>query len=148
MKVIPETRRTRWRLFPKHVVPDEGYSRNASCALNLISTTFLLCNEGIIIWTLIYIGWFHWIQSFSFSSCIFNYILKIYFLHKNSKKRCHVLKCYYIFYRIQLWLTQTNDFILRRTKLRHDTEEVWPLCELFIVFSDPTLTYEWFLDTV
>jgi len=35
MKVIPETRRA------QNSVPDEGYSRNTSCALNLIST-FLL----------------------------------------------------------------------------------------------------------
>ena len=35
MKVIPETRLSSWS------VPDEGYSRNASCTLNFIST-FLL----------------------------------------------------------------------------------------------------------
>jgi hypothetical protein len=41
MKVIPETERTWWRLFQKLNVPDEGYSRNASWGLNVISM-FLL----------------------------------------------------------------------------------------------------------
>jgi len=31
------------------IIPDEGFSRNASCALNLISTCFFLLNLGVII---------------------------------------------------------------------------------------------------
>ena len=39
VKVIPETRRTCWRLFQKHVVPGEGYSRKASYLLKVIPET-------------------------------------------------------------------------------------------------------------
>jgi len=30
MKVIPEARRIWWKLFQKHVIPDEVYCRNTS----------------------------------------------------------------------------------------------------------------------
>jgi hypothetical protein len=39
MKVITETRRTRCRLLQKHVVPDEGYYRNASYQMKVITET-------------------------------------------------------------------------------------------------------------
>jgi RNase P/RNase MRP subunit POP5 len=39
MKIIPETRRTWWRLFQKHVVPDEGYSSNTSYPMKIIPET-------------------------------------------------------------------------------------------------------------
>jgi hypothetical protein len=45
MKVI-QAERTWWRLF-RLSVPDEGYSRNLSCALNLIST-FKGAHTGIV----------------------------------------------------------------------------------------------------
>ena len=49
MKVIPVTYLMKVILS----LPDEGYSRNASCALNLIST-FLLLLGVILSWLLIY----------------------------------------------------------------------------------------------
>jgi len=63
MKVIPDTRRTWWRLFQTrtwwrlfqtHVVPDEGYSRHASCALNVIST-FLFQRDSITFIVILFI---------------------------------------------------------------------------------------------
>ena len=39
MKVITETRRTRWRLLQKHVVLDEGYYRNTSYQMKVITET-------------------------------------------------------------------------------------------------------------
>jgi starvation-inducible outer membrane lipoprotein len=39
MKVITETRRTRWRLLQKNVVPDEGYYRNTSYQMKVITET-------------------------------------------------------------------------------------------------------------
>ena len=38
MKVITETCRT-WSLLQKHVVPDEGYSRNTSYLMKVITET-------------------------------------------------------------------------------------------------------------
>ena len=38
MKVITETCRT-WSLLQKHVVPDEGYSRNTSYMMKVITET-------------------------------------------------------------------------------------------------------------
>jgi hypothetical protein len=43
VKVIPETRRTCWRLFQKHVVPGEGYSRNTSYLVKVIPETRRTC---------------------------------------------------------------------------------------------------------
>jgi hypothetical protein len=39
MKVIPATRRTWWRLFQQHVVPDEGYSSSMSYLMKVILET-------------------------------------------------------------------------------------------------------------
>jgi hypothetical protein len=39
MKVITETRGTRWRLSQKHVVSDEGYYRNTSYQMKDITET-------------------------------------------------------------------------------------------------------------
>ena len=39
MKVITETRGTRWRLSQKHVVLDEGYHRNTSYQMKVITET-------------------------------------------------------------------------------------------------------------
>jgi hypothetical protein len=42
IKVIPETHRTWWRSFQKRIVPDEGYSRNASYLMKVIPETYLM----------------------------------------------------------------------------------------------------------